>query len=60
MELKPDDVTEIAISKASLAGSLREMQRFEESEQALDEALKILLNKYGEENLLTGFNKCLN
>ena len=53
-ELEPNDLTEIGICKMSMAGCLRELRRYDESEKYGKEALKILSEKYGEENILTG------
>jgi hypothetical protein len=38
----------------SLAGCLRELRRYKESEENGMEALKIISEKYGEDNILTG------
>ena len=53
-EIEPNDFTEIGICKMSLAGCLRELRRYKESEETGFEALKILTEKYGDENLITG------
>lgn len=42
--------------KMSLAGCLRELRRYKESEELGFEALEIINAKYGDENILTGRN----
>lgn len=54
-QVAPEDVTEIAFCKMGLSTCLREFKKYKESENEISEALNLLLNKYGEENLLTGY-----